>query len=61
MLQQAAAKGIRFSVITSECRPRYEGYNFFAKLEEEKIPVKMIVDSAIGILLKKLAKNQLML
>jgi translation initiation factor 2B subunit (eIF-2B alpha/beta/delta family) len=44
----AAERGVRFSVITSECRPRNEGYDLFVNLSK-KVPVKVVLDPAIGI------------
>lgn len=47
VLLTAAEKNLRFTVICAETRPRSEGYDMYLSLSK-KVPVKMVVDSAIA-------------
>jgi len=47
VLRTAAEKNLRFSVICAETRPRSEGYDMYTALSK-RVPVKMVVDSAIA-------------
>jgi len=48
VLKRAAEHGKRFSVIVTESRPDASGYKTAQKLQQESVPVTVIIDSAVG-------------
>ncbi|SCW00178.1 LAFE_0B11166g1_1 [Lachancea fermentati] len=56
LLSYAANKFIRFRCIVTESRPTKQGEQLFEMLQDRGIPVKMIVDSAVGSIIHRVDK-----
>lgn len=54
ILIKARKKGIKFDVVCTETRPRHQGYLTAKILKKNKIPVTLIIDSAVNYMMKKL-------
>jgi len=54
LLLTAAEKGKRFNVIVNETRPTEDGYVTANELKKNNIPVKLIIDSAVGYFMSKI-------
>ncbi|MBM3309425.1 MAG: S-methyl-5-thioribose-1-phosphate isomerase [Candidatus Altiarchaeales archaeon] len=46
--------GVKFDVVCTETRPRHQGYLTAKILKKNKVPVTLIIDSAVNHMLKKL-------
>ncbi|EFA84203.1 translation initiation factor eIF-2B alpha subunit [Heterostelium album PN500] len=53
VLLYASSQGKRFNVIVTESRPDSSGYKLAEKLEEAKIPVKLIMDGGVSRIIDK--------
>lgn len=56
VLSHAASKFIRFRCVVTESRPTKQGAQLYKLLQEKNIPVKMVVDSAVGSIIHKVDK-----
>ncbi|SCU83175.1 LADA_0C09978g1_1 [Lachancea dasiensis] len=56
VLSHAASKFVRFRVVVTESRPTEQGSQLYKLLQEKGIPVKMVVDSAVGSIIHKVDK-----
>ncbi len=56
ILREAKAQGKDFSVIATETRPRYQGWETAKALAESGIPVTLIIDSAARYFMPKIDK-----
>ncbi|SCV03365.1 LAMI_0H07580g1_1 [Lachancea mirantina] len=56
LLSYAAEKFIRFRCVVTESRPTQQGQQLAKLLANKKIPVKVIVDSAVGSIIHKVDK-----
>ena len=53
LIENAKRPGIIFSVIVTESRPNCEGYELCEILQDNGIPVKLILDSAIALAIEE--------
>ncbi|AMD19349.1 HBR448Wp [Eremothecium sinecaudum] len=56
LLSHAADKLIRFRCVVTEARPTQQGKQMYSMLQKKGIPVKMLVDSAVGSIIHKIDK-----
>ena len=48
VLEYAAERGIKISIVATDCQPQNQGKRVKAFCESLKIPCKTILDSAVG-------------
>jgi len=54
ILIKAKKDGVKFDVVCTETRPRHQGYLTARILKKNRIPVTLVVDSAVNYILKKM-------
>ncbi|MDD5111601.1 MAG: S-methyl-5-thioribose-1-phosphate isomerase [Candidatus Altiarchaeota archaeon] len=57
---EAKKQGTKFDVVCTETRPRHQGYLTARILKKHRIPVRLIIDSAVNYSLKKLEVDKVM-
>jgi hypothetical protein len=58
LLQRAAQQGVRFSVIVTEGRPDETGLSMARALDEQHVPVTLVLDSGAAYILERCARSQ---